>query len=196
MKFRFVFINLFFALFLNGCLEIFTSIPSPLTGLNVYDAYLISQDERGIYAITKDKVIKTKIQSKILASSGLSNLDIDVESFYGNVYLIGIVPDINHKTKLINLAKDTAEVEKIYTYIRFPTDEKECKSNLNIMLALKNNLFADSKISGTSIRVSVVQCNVVFTGIITDIEQEKHAIWYAKHIEGVNDVYSFLRVIK
>ncbi|QKF91518.1 BON domain-containing protein [Campylobacter sp. CCUG 57310] len=196
MKFRFVFINLFFALFSNGCLEIFTSIPSPLTGLNVYDAYLISQDERGIYAITKDKVIKTKIQSKILASSGLSNLDIDVESFYGNVYLIGIVPDMDHKTKLINLAKDTAEVEKIYTYIRFPSDEKKCENSLNIMLALKNNLFADSKISGTSIRVSVVQCNVVFTGIITDIEQEKHAIWYAKHIEGVNDVYSFLRVIK
>lgn len=196
MKFRLVFINLFFALFFSGCLEIFTAVPSPLTGLNVYDAYLVSQDERGIYTITKDKVIKTKIQSKILASSGLSNLDIDVESFYGNVYLIGVVPDMDHKTKLVNLAKNTAEVEKIYTYIRFPNDAKECKSNLNIMLALKNNLFRDSKISGTSVRVSVVQCNVVFTGIITDIEQEKHAIWYAKHIEGVNDVYSFLRVMK
>ena len=45
-------------------------------------------------------------------------------------------------------------------------------------------------------RVSVVQCNVVFTGIITDIEQEKHAIWYAKHINGVRDVYSFLKIFK
>lgn len=195
MKFRLIFINLFFVFFFSGCLEIFTTIPSPLTGLNVYDAYLISQDERGIYLIAKDKVIKTKIQSKILASSGLSNLDIDVESFYGNVYLIGVVPDTDHKTKLVNLAKNTAEVEKIYTYIRFPNDAKECKSNLSIMLALKNNLFKDSKISGTSVRVSVVQCNVVFTGLITDIEQEKHAIWYAKHIQGVNEVYSFLRVV-
>ena len=64
------------------------------------------------------------------------------------------------------------------------------------MLNLKNNFFKDSIISGTSVRVSVVQCNVVFTGIITDIEQEKHAIWYAKHIEGVRDVYSFLKVMK
>ena len=44
--------------------------------------------------------------------------------------------------------------------------------------------------------MSVVQCNVVFTGIITDIEQEKHAIWYATHAPGVQDVYSFLRVVK
>ena len=64
------------------------------------------------------------------------------------------------------------------------------------MLNLKNNLFKDSIISGTSVRVSVVQCNVVFTGIITDIEQEKHAIWYAKHINGVRDVYSFLKIFK
>ncbi|WP_169975665.1 MULTISPECIES: BON domain-containing protein [unclassified Campylobacter] len=181
---------------LSGCLDMITRPISPMTGVNIYDAYSISQDERGIYSIARDKFVKSKIQSKILLSSGLSNISIDVESFYGNVYLIGVVPDIKHKEKLIELVKNTEGVKKIYTYIRFPTDEKECESNLNIMLALKNNLFRDSKISGTSVRVSVVQCNVVFTGIITDIEQEKHAIWYAKHIEGVNDVYSFLRVMK
>jgi len=119
---------------------------------------------------------------------------VDVESFYGDVYLIGVVPDAEHKTKLVELAKNTDGVSKIYTYIRLPSDGGECESNLAIMLKLKNNFFKDSIISGTSVRVSVVQCNVVFTGIITDIEQEKHAIWYAKHIEGVRDVYSFLKV--
>nr|WP_236861360.1 BON domain-containing protein [Campylobacter sp. RM16192] len=172
-----------------------TSPVSPMTGVNIYDAYAISQDERGIYSIARDKFVKSKIQSKILLSSGLSNISIDVESFYGNVYLIGVVPNIKHKEKLIELAKNTEGVNKIYTYIRFPEDAKECKSNVSIMLALKNSLFKDSIISGTSIRVSVVQCNVVFTGIITSIEQEKHAIWYAKHIDGVYDVYSFLRVL-
>ena len=181
--------------FLGGCLELFTTV-TPLTGINIYDAYSISQDERGIYSITKDKFIKTKIQTKILGTSGLSNLNLDVESFYGDVYLIGVVPDAEHKNKLIELAKNTTGVSKIYTYIRFPENGGECESNLAIMLNLKNSLFKDSIISGTSIRVSVVQCNVVFTGIITDIEQEKHAIWYAKHIDGVRDVYSFLKVLK
>ena len=199
MKFRLIFRNITFLLspifILSGCLELVTSPVSPMTGVNIYDAYAISQDERGIYSIARDKFIKTKIQSKILASSGLSNISIDVESFYGNVYLVGVVPDEKHKQKLVELAKNTEGVKKIYTYIRFPKDAGECKSNVSIMLALKNSLFKDSIISGTSIRVSVVQCNVVFTGIITSIEQEKHAIWYAKHTDGVQDVYSFLRVL-
>ena len=182
-------------IFLGGCLEYFTTV-TPLTGINVYDAYQVSQDERGIYSIAKDKIVKTKIQTKILGTSGLSNLNVDVESFYGDVYLIGVVPDAEHKEKLVELAKNTSGVNKIYTYIRFPKDGGECEGNLAIMLNLKNNLFKDSIISGTSVRVSVVQCNVVFTGIITDIEQEKHAIWYAKHINGVRDVYSFLKVLK
>ena len=38
-------------------------------------------------------------------------------------------------------------------------------------------------------RVSIVGCDVVFSGVVDSIEQEKHAIWYAKHIDGVADVY-------
>ena len=51
-------------------------------------------------------------------------------------------------------------------------------------------------VEGTNVRVSIVGCDVVFSGVVDSIEQEKHAIWYAKHIDGVADVYSFLKVIK
>ena len=183
------------AFIFGGCVEILTTV-SPLSVVNVYDAYSIAKDEREISQIAKDKIIKTKIQAKILASSGLSNMSLDVESFYADVYLIGVVPDLEHKNKLIQLAQNTSGVQKIYTYIRFADDAKDCKNNTSIMLNLKNNLFKDSIISGTSIKVSVVQCNVVFSGVIPTIEQEKHAIWYAKHIDGVQDVYSFMRILK
>jgi len=183
------------AFIFGGCVEILTTV-SPLSVVNVYDAYSIAKDEREISQIAKDKIIKTKIQAKILASSGLSNMSLDVESFYADVYLIGVVPDLEHKNKLIKLAQNTSGVQKIYTYIRFADDAKDCKNNTSIMLNLKNNLFKDSIISGTSIKVSVVQCNVVFSGVIPTIEQEKHAIWYAKHIDGVQDVYSFMRILK
>ena len=183
------------AFIFGGCVEILTTV-SPLSVVNVYDAYSIAKDEREISQIAKDKIIKTKIQAKILASSGLSNMSLDVESFYADVYLIGVVPDLEHKNKLIQLAQNTSGVQKIYTYIRFSDDAKDCKNNTSIMLNLKNNLFKDSIISGTSIKVSVVQCNVVFSGVIPTIEQEKHAIWYAKHIDGVQDVYSFMRILK
>ena len=183
------------AFIFGGCVEILTTV-SPLSVVNVYDAYSIAKDEREISQIAKDKIIKTKIQAKILASSGLSNMSLDVESFYADVYLIGVVPDLEHKNKLIQLAQNTSGVQKIYTYIRFADDAKDCKNNTSIMLNLKISLLKDSIISGTSIKVSVVQCNVVFSGVIPTIEQEKHAIWYAKHIDGVQDVYSFMRILK
>lgn len=196
MKFDIIFLHLTALFLLTGCKELFSLTPTPLSAINVYDAYSIAKDERKISQIGEDKFIKTKIQAKIFASKRLSNINLDVQSFYANVYLIGVVKDQEAKDELINLAKNTLGVEKIYTYIRFENELKKCENSMQIMLTLQNNLFRDSKIKGTNVRVSLVGCDVVFTGLITDIEQEKHAIWYASHIRGVNDVYSFLRVVE
>ncbi|MCD8213427.1 MAG: BON domain-containing protein [Campylobacter sp.] len=142
----------------------------------------------------RDKFIQSKLQSKILFSSGLSNLDIEIECFYGDAYLIGLVDNAETQNKLIELAKNTDGIRKIYTYLRTKKQSYECES-FKILTDLKQNLFKDSIVEGTNVRVSVVGCDVVFSGVVDSIEQEKHAIWYAKHISGVEDVYSFLKVM-
>ena len=182
----------FLVLFFCSC----SSVLSPATApLNVYDAYSISRDKRGIYSITRDKFIQSKLQSKILFSSGLSNIDIEIECFYGDAYLIGLVGNKELGDKLIELAKNTDGVRKIYTYLRVKKPEYPC-SSIGILADLKKNLFKDNVVEGTNVRVSIVGCDVVFSGVVDSVEQEKHAIWYAKHIDGVADVYSFLKVIK
>ncbi len=180
------------ALFFCACSSVLTPATAPL---NVYDAYSISRDKRGIYSITRDKFIQSKLQSKILFSKGLSNIDIEIEVFYGDAYLIGLVDSKELEDKLVELAKSTDGVRKIYTYLRIKKPEYPCDS-LKIIANLKQNLFKDSIVEGTNVRVSIVGCDVVFSGVVDSIEQEKHAIWYAKHIDGVADVYSFIKVIK
>ncbi|WP_149716525.1 BON domain-containing protein [Campylobacter concisus] len=182
----------FSVLFFCACSSVLSPVTAPL---NVYDAYSISRDKRGIYSITRDKFIQSKIQSKILFSKGLSNLDIEIECFYGDVYLIGLVDSKELEGKLVELAKNTDGVREIYTYLRIKKPEYPCDS-LKILANLKQNLFKDSIVEGTNVRVSIVGCDVVFSGVVDSIEQEKHAIWYAKHINGVADVYSFMKVIK
>lgn len=182
----------FLVLFFCACSSVLTPATAPL---NVYDAYSISRDKRGIYSITRDKFIQSKLQSKILFSKGLSNLDIEIECFYGDVYLIGLVDSKELEDKLVELAKNTDGVREIYTYLRIKKPEYPCDS-LKILTNLKQNLFKDSIVEGTNVRVSIVGCDVVFSGVVDSIEQEKHAIWYAKHIDGVADVYSFIKVIK
>ena len=133
-------------------------------------------------------------QSKILFSSGLSNVDLEIECFLGEVYLIGLIESEQAREKLIELAKSTSGVSKIHEYLRLKKPEYPC-SSLKILANLKQNLFTDTDVSSTNVRVSVVGCDVVFSGIVADGEHEKHAIWYARHIDGVEDVYSFLRVV-
>ena len=85
-------------------------------------------------------------------------------------------------------------MRKIYTYLRVKKSEYPCDS-LSILANLSKSL-QDSVVEGTNVRVSIVGCDVVFSGVVDSIEQEKHAIWYAKHIDDVADVYSFIKVIK
>ncbi|OCR87591.1 transporter, partial [Campylobacter fetus subsp. testudinum] len=39
-------------------------------------------------------------------------------------------------------------------------------------------------------------CDVVFSGVVDKIEQEKRAIWYAMHTKNVREIYSFLIVLE
>lgn len=176
-----------------GCI----GVAAGMNANTVYSVYSLSNDERGIYSIIKDKIIKTKIQTKIANSKNLSNFDIDVESFWGEVLLIGEVENQAQKLELVELAKDTYEVKKIKTYIKYKKD-RICSTSdeLAILANLKKELISDSLINSTNIGVSVVQCDVIFSGVVHKIEQEKRAIWYAAHTPNVRDIYSFLQVVE
>uniref|UniRef100_UPI003AF801C9 BON domain-containing protein n=1 Tax=Campylobacter fetus TaxID=196 RepID=UPI003AF801C9 len=191
MKYIFL---IFLALMFSGCL---TTIGTGMNANTIYNVYSVSQDERGIYSIIRDKVIKTKIQAKIASTKNLSNFDIDVESFWGEVLLIGEVDNVEQKLELVDIAKNSSGVRKIKTYIRLKSD-RGCSSSdeIAILAQLKKELFSDSLINGTNIGVSVVQCDVVFSGVVDKIEQEKRAIWYAIHTKNVREIYSFLIVLE
>lgn len=176
----------------SGC-----SFKYPLLNLNyAYDAYSISKDERGIYTIIKDNIIQKKIQAKILASSNLSNFHIDVISQWGEVLLIGEVDSIKDKFDLIDIARDTNGVDLIKTYINIKTPSScHFLDELSILTKIKSDLISDSLINSTNIGVHIVQCDVVFSGAVATIEQEKRALWYALHTDGVNSAYSFLHIL-
>ena len=163
--------------------------------LSVYDVYSVARDRRSMSDIASDKLIQTKIRSKILFTKDLSSIDLEVECFLGEVYLIGLLEREEMRAPLLTLARQTEGVRRVHSYLRIKKPEYPCNS-FEIFANLKKNLFADTDVSGTAVRVAIVGCDVVFSGVVSDIEHEKHAIWYATHTPGVRDVYSFLRVVK
>lgn len=184
---------IFISIIISGC-----SFKSPLLNLNsIYDTYTISKDERGIYTIIKDNIIQKKIQTKILATPNLSNFHIDVVSQWGEVLLIGEVANMDDKMKLINLAKNTMGVNHIKTYINLKTPNS-CHfiDELTMLTKIKTDLISDPHIDSTNINIHIVQCDIVFSGAVAMIEQEKRALWYAFHTDGVSNAYSFLHILK
>ncbi|WP_096018296.1 BON domain-containing protein [Campylobacter lanienae] len=184
---------IFISIIISGC-----SFKSPLLNLNsIYDTYTISKDERGIYTIIKDNIIQKKIQTKILATPNLSNFHIDVVSQWGEVLLIGEVANMDDKMKLINLAKNTMGVNHIKTYINLKTPNS-CHfiDELTMLTKIKTDLISDPHIDSTNINIHIVQCDIVFSGAVNSIEQEKRALWYALHTDGVSKAYSFLHVLR
>ncbi|ARR00242.1 MULTISPECIES: BON domain-containing protein [Campylobacter] len=190
---KFIILAILTSIIISGC-----TFKSPLLNLNsIYDTYTISKDERGIYTIIKDNIIQKKIQAKILATPNLSNFHIDVVSQWAEVLLIGEVASMSDKMELINLAKNTMGVNHIKTYINLKT-ENSCHftDELAILTKIKTNLISDPLIDSTNINIHIIQCDVVFSGAIATIEQEKRALWYALHTDGVNSAYSFLHILK
>ena len=183
---------IFASIILSGC-----TFKSPLFNLtSIYDAYTINKDERGIYTIIKDNVIQKKLQAKILASANLSNFHLDIVSQWGEVLLIGEVATMDDKIELINLARDTMGINHIKTYINFKTPLNNIiENNDEYLTKIKTDLISDSLIDSTNINIHIVQCDVVFSGAVATKEQEKRALWYALHTDGVNSAYSFLHIL-
>lgn len=174
-----------------------STLPPALNFLSVFDIYSSSKDSRDIYTQSQDKIIKTNIQSQFLAHDRLNNTDIDVESYYGEVLLIGETSSQNDVQNAINIAQSVSGVKKVKTFL-IPKNKNSCTSyeNNTILLNLKKELYADSVVKGSTIRVNVIQCKVVLSGVVNTINELKHIMWYATHIDGINEVYSFIHVFE
>jgi hyperosmotically inducible protein len=64
------------------------------------------------------------------------------------------------------------------------------------MATVKGKLIGDTDIGSTDIEVKTVQCNVVLLGLVSSRNQINKAIAYAKSVEGVRNVTSYLKVAK
>lgn len=179
--------------FLQGC----NIVSLAMNSSTAYDVYSIAREERGIYSITKDKIIKTTIQAKILDDENLSIFDIGVESFYGRVYLIGEYEKKEQIQTLVNYARQTNGVKKIIYYLMPINSNKNCTSaeNLTLRANFKANLLLDKHTKGTNIHIHTVGCKVILTGVVSSKKEAKYIENYAKNAYLSQGVRSYLIVL-
>lgn len=181
---------LLFCIFLQGCADKLMPISN---ALSAYDAYSIWRDRRHISTITLDKLAKLRVQAAIAKSKDFSNFDIDVECFYGHIYLIGLVQNRSDIARLVELAKQASGAESVSVYFKQKGVDYGCIHTV-LFANLKAKLYAKEGIEGTAIRLSIVGCDVVFTGVVDSKAKIQKAVSLAKQTKGVVNVKSFLVV--
>lgn len=189
---RFLFTMVFLAFF-SGC----GTISNIFNAKSIYDIYGVGVDERSVYHIAKDRYIITQIQSYIAQNFLSKLLKIDVESFYGHVYLIGEYDKKSNINALLHFTKNLENVKHITTYLINSNKRENCHitDDISLIAKVKSALFADDDIWATDIHVHSVNCKVILAGIVKTEVEKLRANAIAKNIEGVKDTVLLIRAL-
>ena len=173
-----------------GCSSILSTVAEQI--------YLTVVDHRDVKTIFNDTTIKLTIINKFHDDeeiNALDSLDLSIECYRGQVYLVGEYDKPVQKTRAIKIAKSIEGVKSVKTYL-LPKNKRDIcgiDENLEIMLSVKTNLIGDKDLWARNIDVKSVQCHVVLYGIVASDDKITKAIEHAKRVEGVRTVKSFLK---
>jgi len=153
-------------------------------------------DERNIRTVASDTKIKAIILDAFIQDDTVKTFDIDIACYYGQVYLIGEYDTEKQKNRAVEIAGDVEGVKGVTTYLLKKKDGDPCGTmdNLAIKAKVKAKLIKDEDIWSTNVDVTIVQCNVVFTGLVGSDKEIEKIIAHAKSVGGVRSVKSFLKV--
>jgi len=158
--------------------------------------YGAAVDERNVRTVAGDTKIKATILQKFIEDDVVKTFDIDIACYYGHVYLIGEYDAEKQKNRAVEIAGDVEGVKDVTTHLLKKKKGDPCGTtdNLAIKAKVKPKLIKDGDIWSTNVEVAVVQCNVVFAGLVGSNKEIEKIIAHAKSVGGVRNVKSFLKV--
>ena len=108
------------------------------------------------------------------------------------IFISIIISGCSFKSPLLNL-------NSIYDTYTISKDERGIyaiiKDNI-IQKKIQTKILATPNLSNFHIDVVSQWGEVLSIGAVATIEQEKRALWYALHTDGVSNAYSFLHILK
>lgn len=91
----------------------FAGCVAAAAGVGAEAGYVASQEDRSAGETIDDQVIVASVKSKLLADSRVSGLDINVDSFKGDVSLKGFVSSRSEAEQAVALAHSVAGVKSV-----------------------------------------------------------------------------------
>lgn len=142
-----------------------------LAALNgcAYSAYGLYDDQRLMDTITDDKTLATSIKTALMNENFSGGWSIAVYSYYGNVFLVGEVPQ-NMQGKALAIAR-RYKPRSVTPHWFSPA--KSDTSNFALAASLRTDLIGAKGLSSTRIDTEVNAGRVVLLGVVKDDEENR-----------------------
>lgn len=153
-----------------------------------YSAYGVYDDQRLLDTISDDKALATSIKTALLNEHFSGGMAISVYCFYGNVFLVGEIPQ-KLEAKALAIAR-SFKPRSVTPHWFSPA--RSDRSNLALATDLRTALIGASGLSSTRIDTEVNAGRVVLLGVVKDDAEKQLAIRIARKVAGVVSVTSYL----
>ncbi|QEW05759.1 BON domain-containing protein [Nitrincola iocasae] len=156
-----------------------------------------NEGRRTIGSYIEDNSIEFKAKVNInKGSQALSQSNINVTSFNGQVLLTGQVPDESTKAEATDVVKQLREVRKIHNELEIsgPTSMMIRANDTYLTGRVKAQLLADKSTNGMRIKVISENGTVFLMGLVTNQEGDL-AVEVVRNIVGVNRIVKVFEYI-
>ena len=159
-------------------------------------AYKAARDERSVGTYMDDTAISGKIKYQLLRDNTVKGLDIAAYVYTGKVYLVGVIERDVQKSRAIAIAKGVEGVKSVSSYILNKNQVTVGKTvdDTAITAKVRTKMIKDKAMKSTQIDVKTILGHVVLLGIVSNSNDLNKAIRYAKSVENVTKVKSFVMV--
>ena len=155
----------------------------------------VVNDERTVGEQLDDKTIATEVKYALFHDSISQGLDIEVKTYTGHVYLIGMVDNQSQIDRAMETAMSVRGVRAVTPYLLLKSDldtiGRAVDDNV-IAVKVKAKLVDDPVLKSTQFDVEVMRGHVILFGIVATSRDLRRAVEDALAVDGVRKVKSFI----
>lgn len=167
-----------------------------LTGCDTM--YKAAVDERDVGTFVDDGRIESTVRARLVQDSLVKLRDISVNSYRGQVYLVGEFESDAQKMRAVKLTQGVSGVGRVTVVPFQKRDDPTCgtQEELALYAKIKSALVQDSNVWSTQVDIKVVQCNVVMLGLVNSQREVSTIMAHVNSVEGVRTVQNYIRVLR
>lgn len=154
----------------------------------------VGLQERPTKQVAADSKIKVMIKDALTQTKFSYLTDIGIDVYYNDVLLTGIVPTREEGEKVLDIARRTEGVNKVYNelFVGAEYSTRQKASDAWLATQLQPRLVGDQNAFPLNYLISVVNGHVYILGGVATVAEQQHVLHILSTTSGVKQVHDYL----